>query len=293
MVAKALIVAGLVFALYAGFIARVKPYWSISQHKEQQDNQIKAEKYIYDYQQKHGVIVGSSLSSRLGNLPGTYNLAMDGLSSFDGLAIVLKQKSPPHTVLIEMNFVDREEDTNFTGIVNNPVLKPAKAVFLSMRADKQPLSVAVEQVQLLLDRVPSPFTTAGAAPAAGAAAPEHQTPARYNELLAKQLKRYAQPPPPELLNQQFSKLKHIVHELQQRGVRVVFFEMPVDCRLTKLPRAQAIRGAFRQHFPPSTYSYVAPPQCSAFQTLDGLHLNTQSAKEYVRLLQAHTAQLGR
>lgn len=291
MVAKALIVAGLVFALYAGFIARLKPYWSISQHKEQQDNQIKAEKYIYDYQQKHGLVVGSSLSARLGNMPGIYNLAMNGLSPLDGLAIVSKQKSPPHTVLIEMNFIDREEDTNFTGLVNNPVLKPAKGLFMSMRADKQPLSVAVEQLQLILDRLPSPFATSLSTTSGGSTPAKQQ--ARYNELLNKQLERYAQPPAPALFDQQFDKLKQAVSELQRHGTRVVFFEMPVDCRLDNLPRAQAIRLAFRQHFPPTRYSYVALPPCSAFQTSDGLHLDAQSITEYIRFLQDQIAQLAR
>ncbi|SMB96835.1 hypothetical protein SAMN00120144_2935 [Hymenobacter roseosalivarius DSM 11622] len=287
MVVKALMVMGVIFALYAVFIAQVKPYWSISHHKEQQDNQIKAEKYLYDYRQEHGVVVGSSLSSHLGNLPGIYNLALDGLSSLDGLAIVMKQKSPPRTVLIEINFIDREENTSFTGLVNNPVLKPAKRLFMSMRADKQPLSVVVEQLQMTLDRLRAPFIIPD--PAVPGSATSAQQASRYTELLTKQLERYAQAPAPGVFEQQLGKLRQAVSLLEQQGARVVFFEMPVDCRLDDSPRAKAVRVAFRQYFPQATYSYVPRPACAAYQTADGIHLDAQSVTKYSYFLQEQLA----
>lgn len=281
---KALLVAGVVFVLYTIFIHCIKPHWSISQHRGRQKNQIKAEKYLYNGQHEPAVVVGSSLAAHLDKIPGTYNLSLSGMSPLDGLALVISQKHPLRMVLVEMNFIDRKEDLDFTNHITNPVLMPAKRFLLPLRADKQPLAVVDEQFQLVLGQLSYRF----AGPADGS--PSEQI-SFFDQMIVKQRKRYAQPPVATLLQQQLDKLHQMVTLLEQRNVRVIFYEMPVDQRLCNTPRAKAIRGAFQRRFPPSAYSYVYPPTCAGYHTTDGLHLDGPSATKYTQYLQQQIARL--
>lgn len=278
MVRKSLLVTGLVFAIYAVFIGRIRPHWSVSQH-QWQDNQIKAEKYLYDPQSTHSVLVGSSLAARLDSLPDVYNLAFGGQSLFDGLALVTRQAHSPRTVYIEMNVVNRVEDVNFTQALTNPVLGRAKQSVLALRADKQPLAVLGEHLQMYLQGLRMRF----ASPAA-AAAPAGSVNPLFDTMLKNQVHDYAQLPAPELMQSQFSKLRTAVAALEQRGVRVVFFEMPMDAHLCDAPKSVAIQAAFRRNFPASRFGYLPRPKCSDYQTTDGVHLNKESADRYTAVL---------
>lgn len=275
MVRKALLVAAGLFTLYAIFISRVRPYWSVSQH-QWQDNQIKGEKFIYGSQRAQRVLVGSSLACRLDSLPGVYNLALGGKSLLDGLAIVTQQHRRLRTVYVEMNFVDREEDENFTQAMNNPVLVASKRLVMALRADKQPLGVVGQHVQMLLEPLLFRLYSPAAVSRAGLA----------GQLLGDEMQKYSQPPAPALMQKQFSKLQADVAVLERRGVQVVFFEMPLDVHLCDSPRAIAIRTAFKSYFPEHTYRYVGVPDCGKYQTTDGVHLNAASATEYTSYLQA-------
>lgn len=283
MVKKALLVAGVTFVLYTLFIHRIKPHWNISQPRGHQKNQLKAEKYLYNSQHESGVLVGSSLAAHLDTMPGTYNLSLSGMSPLDGLALVIKQKHLPRMVLVEMNFIDREEDPDFTALLTNPVLMPAKRLLLSLRANKQPLAVVDEQLQVVLAQLSYRFT----APADGS--PRSEQISFLDQMMVKQRKRYAQPPVATLLQRQLDKLRQIVTLLEQRNVQVIFYEMPVDQRLCHTPRVKAIRRAFQQHFPPSVYFYVYPPTCAGYHTTDGLHLDGPSATRYTNFLQHQLA----
>lgn len=286
MIKKALLVAGVVFALYTIFIHRVKPHWRLAQPRENQKNQFKAEQYLYTPRREPTVVVGSSLAAYLDAMPGTYNLSFSGMSPLDGLALVTTQQHPLRTVLVEMNFIDRAEDPDFTDPLTNPILMPAKRALLPLRAGKQPLAVVSEQLQLILSHWSYRFTTPTVGPAS------EQLPF-LDQMIIKQRNRYAQRPAPALLARQLSKLRQAVTLLAQRDVQVIFYEMPVDYRLCDLPRVQAIRGAFRRYFPPATYAYVYVPTCAGYVTTDGLHLDGPSATRYTNFLQNQIARLRR
>ena len=271
--------SAVLLALYTVFINQVKPYWSISRHQGQ-DNLIKGEKYIYAQEPAPAVLVGSSLSARLKQLPGFYNLAFDGKSPLDGLAIVTQEAKPVRTVLIEMNVVDRLPDTNLTESLTNPVLQPLKQRLLSLRADKQPLAALGDQVEMAIYRFMPP-TSAAPRPAA----PSDSS--LFDKMLANQVRSYARPPAADVLSSQFDQLTKAVAALQQRGVRVVFFEMPVNEHLCDAPKSLAIRSAFKQYFPPAKYTYIEQPNCAEYHTTDGVHLDSISVRNYTRYLQEH------
>lgn len=268
----------MIFALYSVFIAKVKPHWSIILHYWQL-NQIKAEQYLYDAQQVHSVVVGSSLSSRLMlNQPGVYNLALARMSALDGLAIVTKHPAALRTVLIETNMIDREADTDFIESLTNPILVPAKRIFLSLRCDKQPLAVLTQQLEMRLE----PLFYQPASPEPPSTDSKETV---YTKLWQERAKDYAIAPTTALLKQQLDQLKKEISSLERKGIQVVFYETPIDYRLCSYPKAQAIRLALRRYFPPATYHYVTVADCATYQTRDGVHLTTESALDYTRFLQ--------
>jgi hypothetical protein len=286
MVRKALMVAGVVFVLYTIFISQIKPHWSIVQHYWQL-NEIKAEGYLYNTQQVHTVIVGSSLSSRLMlNQPGVYNLSLGGLSALDGLAIVTKHPSSLRTVLVEINIIDREADNNFIADLTNPMLVPAKRTLPSLRSDKQPLAVLSQQLEMRLEPIfhqpasPEPLII-------------DTKETLYDKLWQERANDYAIAPTTALLKQQLDRLKRETTSLKRQGIQVVFYETPVDRRLCNYPKARAIRLAFKRYFPPANYHYVATADCAAYQTRDGVHLTLESAIKYTQFLQKQLKEINK
>jgi hypothetical protein len=86
---------------YEMVIRSTDVWWTIGQN-QWQANVIRANKFIYSDSQIDNVMVGSSISSKLGvkisrdSLPaGFYNLSFDGLSSMDGLLILQKLNYSP------------------------------------------------------------------------------------------------------------------------------------------------------------------------------------------------------
>src|SRR5687768_12220707 len=69
-----------------------------------QRNVINADKYIYSDINYKAVILGSSLAYRMqtDSLPGFYNLALSGMSVYDGGAVLLSHETLPKTVFIEI-----------------------------------------------------------------------------------------------------------------------------------------------------------------------------------------------
>ncbi|MFD1466648.1 hypothetical protein ACFQ48_00315 [Hymenobacter caeli] len=279
MVKKSLLAAAVLFGLYAFFIGHFRPQLSVSR-QQWQDNQIRAEKYLYDNPGARRVLVGSSLSARLDPLPGVYNLALSGQSVLDGLAIVSAAGRPLETVYVEMNVLDRGEDHNFIQGLRNPILDRGRRMFLALRADKQPLSILAEKTQTALTPLVERLT-----PAAPAGAANPGGTALFAKMLDNQQRLYAAVPPELPAN--FAALRGYVQALRARGTRVVFYEMPVQAPLCRTAKADAIRAQFARQFPPAAYRYVALPACGDYQTMDGVHLNSESAARYTRYLQAH------
>ncbi|EQA38285.1 hypothetical protein LEP1GSC047_1987 [Leptospira inadai serovar Lyme str. 10] len=298
---QSLLFSAFLFLSYDTFIHFYRPNWSVAQYP-QQDNIIKAENFLYSPKAHETIIVGSSLSTYLNMnfLPDVTNLAFSGMSIYEGLRILQKGNLPPKAVFIEMNVITRTEDKKFVESVTAPIPNALKRIFISLREDKQPLGIIALYIRLKIDsskliveisKISNKFlgifldkATDSARSSVGDVWGVETVDDKFSELLRLQSKDYSKTPNIIFTNEQFASLKVIVDELEEKRIKVVFFEMPVDKSLCQMPKAKDIREKFYEVFPRNAYSYIDMPDCKTYKTVDGIHLQKEDAARYSKLL---------
>jgi hypothetical protein len=286
MIKKTLIAALAIFILYTLFVAFFAPKWWFASQHQWQSNIIKAQKFIYnDTDSFDNIIVGSSISCRLvmDSLPNTYNLSFSGQSIFDGLELLSHKNKFPKNIFIEINFVLRPENKNFTSSLNSPILYYPKKFLPSLREDKQPIAIIGEQLSVhftsnIIGKTKSIFGFT-----------QKQTTNKNNhtffdKMLKKEMENYSTLPDSSLLIKSFSDLEIYVKALEEKEVNIIFFEMPVNSQLTDLPRAKLIRSTFFEYFPKAKYTYIPMQDSVQYKTTDGIHLNKEEALRYTLYL---------
>ena len=78
--------------------------------------------------------------------------------------------------------------------------------------------------------------------------------------LAAQREQFQKLPRADELNEKLQRMQSYVAELQARGSRCVFHEMPIDSSLRNSPRAVCIRERLLQAFPPGAFRWIFPEQ---------------------------------
>ncbi len=269
--------------IYTLFVSYFAPKgWSASQH-QWQVNIVKAQKFIYNENDSfQNVIVGSSLSCRLimDSIPQTYNLSFGGQSIFDGLNILNHVDKLPKNVFIEMNFVLKAEDENFTSSLNSILYYPKKKL-LSLRDDKQPIGIIGSKISYrltgrIIGHAKFFFNLTKKK--------DNNVDDLFPKMLQLQIDYYLKIPSELLIKESFRNLKVYVSELEKKNINVVFFEMPLNNQLNILPRACLIRKTFYEIFPESKYKYISMPDSEKFVTSDGVHLTGEEAVIYTMYL---------
>lgn len=272
MIGKALLLFLALVILYCISIQVIMPSIQVSQH-QWQTNSIKAQNFLYTADTCTNVVVGSSLSARL-NVSELCNLSFVGLSAFDGLRMLESTNYKLSTIYIETNILFRDEDSDFTGQLTNPFLYYTKKYIPALRDGKQPLAIFAKtgyetfrHIKNGNKKIATSVTTVD--------------PVLFDKLLANQINLYATVPTSEEMNRSMSKLQKFVEKFKKRGIRIVFFEMPVHEKLCDLPLSVQFRKSMRKAFPPAQYRYIPQPDCRAYHTTDGVHLTEQEAIRYV------------
>jgi hypothetical protein len=225
------------------------------------------------------VILGSSLANKIAveELPGFYNLALSGLSVYDGGAVLLSRKSLPKMVYIELNVIQRPENENFTGEFTSSVYAWCKQVLPALRTENRPVIL----MKKMIDNVPKLLHPAKPTV-------RHRIVKRpvlknyylpqslFKSLMAIQVKAYSERDT-SLINRSVLVLKNLVAKIEARGSKVVFFEMPVNPAIQQSPKATLIRQTVKQSFP--NYQFIDLPP-TTFKTRDGLHLAQKEAMDY-------------
>ena len=287
----------LLLSLYVGIIMWAKPSDKVSQH-QWQDNLIKAQDFIYDTGKvSENIIVGSSLSCRfvMDSLNDFRNLAFNGQSVFEGMNILGQSEKLPKNVFIEMNVIVRGENRGFTGVLFNPLVYWMRKTFPPLRDGNQPLARAGQPVSfavrglikelkshLVFKKAEAKVSLASTVTVMGGF--RKADPVQKNDLLTRlvnmQVKNYSTVADPKLLENRLDELDRYIAPLKKRGINIIFFEMPVNSKLPNLPGAVAIRESFHRRFPANEYRYILQPDCSSYETSDGLHLDDLEAVRY-------------
>jgi hypothetical protein len=283
MIKKSLI-AALVFLLLHALFSRIT-HLGNSQHIWQ-DNFNKAQRYIYSRDTTLNVIVGSSLSNRLvmDSLPGFYNLALQGQNIYDGLAIIFRKGHIPPKVFIEMNITLGRENKSFTGSLFSPLLYNMRKVLPSLRDEYQPVGQLGKIMMNMISSIQPDSKLLKSPPV---------PPEVFERMLEIRTEEYSQAPSDEVLHERQGVLRNYVSTLEERGAEVIFFEMPVNERISNLARPCAIREAFLEIFPPDRYRYISMPDCKDYITRDGEHLGPSEALAYTCFLKSEIESIDR
>jgi hypothetical protein len=102
----------------------------------------------------------------------------------------------------------------------------------------------------------------------------------FDRLLADQKRNYAAVPSKNAQTKLITELGIDIATLEQRGIRIVFFEMPINPALCETPLETSIRNLIRTQFPTKPYFRIG--DCNAVTTVDGVHLTWPEAEPVTR-----------
>ena len=280
MIKRTLITALLILVTYLIAVPLLLPTVQVEQH-QLQENKIKAQNFIYNESDTiENVIVGSSLAARIltDSLDRFYNLSFSGLSTFEGLRIILEKEHLPKNIFIETNMILRGEDMEFTTSLFSPYTYYSQSYLPALRTGKEPLAIVIETAQKIVKGKPDENNkrNKGKNPSQDISASDPL----FKKVLAGHISNYSNKPDSIRLHNSMEKLKELVEMLRERNVNVVFFEMPVDSSLCGLPLFSALRETIHQTFPKNEYHYIEQPACGNYITTDGLHLPSLDAIKY-------------
>ncbi len=282
MIKRSFIVFILLAAGYTLFLSMVNVDWDTTQHLAN-GNRIKAEGYVFGSDDKDAtVIVGSSLAYRivLDSLPeGTSNLGFGGLSIYDGLQLINRAGKSPARVLIESNVLFREPDHQFLKALFEPGLYELRRELPIMREHNQPSGVLYGWVKRTLLEQRN-------------GTEQNDTILVPNEVMLQEHRHsYAETPADSTVQRFMRMLTDEVTALEQRGVEVIFFEVPIHSDLERAALSELSRDLISEHFPKARF--LRMPQQPAWRTTDGLHLDKPDAQRFSGVLARELRELDR
>jgi len=255
-------------------------------------NRGKAQVFLFgDHEERSALLIGSSLSARLpmSSKDKIYNLGLSGGSAMTGLELVSRISNPPKLIFVEINYIERGLDEKFIESVDSTL---ARRISL-FRIENRPLNYflsfmrnppwgksAIDKSDIHSFLRPLGLTESVSdlkdrAVCGPEQAPKKQRPpGKAFEINIKQKKSIeAAGVNRKVLLERIKQLQSYIDKLEQRGAKVVLFEMPVNPQLQKGKRLVQVRKILRSHFPPQYfYDMSKVVDFSSFTTSDGLHL---------------------
>ncbi len=289
MIKKALFTTLVLLVAHGLFVRLAQPDWSKGQN-QMQTNLIKAQNFLYEADKPQAVIVGSSLSARIDESllsDGFTNLAMSGMSLYDGLKVVLQKSALPASICIETNLITRGPSQDFENSLFSPVMYPLRDWIPGFREKNQPVGLTTG---FILNKLKTAKAEGKMAPSVSDADKEKQDPVFAKVLqMAREDKETL--PDTQLLAERVTALTGLVRQLEEKGVRIYFFEMPINKGLCDAAFPNHIREQMETHFPPSQYTYLPKPDCNSYNTTDGAHLDPLSAAKFTTWLKGQLDQI--
>jgi hypothetical protein len=244
-----------------------------------QANVINAQDFIFDREAAKYIIMGTSLVGRLKRSLDDDRFRMlffQGGSALTALRLVEATGKRPQVVFIETNFLLRDgEDREFIDVLFSPVRHRLNSIMPVFREKYQPVSVFLRF-----------FKGATGADKADFFAAARTDKASLDLMLSIKHKEFSRVPMESKVAANKILLEELVRELEARGIKIVLFELPIDPSLTDAPLMKAIRPGIKSIFPPEKYRWIRAADTGAYGTTDGLHLDTESAKKFVSLIES-------
>jgi hypothetical protein len=271
---NSLIIAVILCVIYSIFLEFCsRPVKAIMQ-SQRQDNQYAIEKYLRDSRvgitQHQVVYVGSSLTKRLDfdeESKCIYNLSLSGDSALTGLRVVANSNFSPRLLFVEINVPERSS--------NQDLIKSASGFLSQLSSVFYIENMPINLVVSFLSQLKKPEK-------------EVIESVRLNAL-AMQVQQYKVPLSADTLKKNMDEFNRLVKHAELKGIKVVFFEMPVHPDLEYSPRALQIRKAFKSTFPNQKFlQFYEIAKDVNIKTIDGLHLSMDEAKFVVENMKMYS-----
>lgn len=231
-----------------------------------QDNVMKAQQFLYAGK-SDTVMVGTSLSGRIirDSIPFVRSVSFGGCSVEDGLKIILRKKNVPKLVLVETNLLLIDGNSELVSRITNGVIPMIRRWIPSLREQYEPICLFASLM----------MSSTGINPQAGMAKVDMN-------LLNESINRHIAED--RLMSEEWVKhrgknIKELIAELEGKGTRFVFFEMPVNEKLLHLKKSNQMRAFVKKEFPASKYLYL-PSDTSKYLTTDGEHLDFEGQQRF-------------
>lgn len=268
------IISFLSFTFFYSLFIVLVPNKGIGTH-QWQENQIRAQRYLYE-STTDTVIVGTSLSARLllDSLKSLSSCAFSACVVEDGLRLILSKELLPHYVLIETNYILRSSNEELVKVNTQGPLPFLRKYIPIIREQNSPISM-----------FGSCFMQGALAPADTVDMERLQDNIR-NRILDDNthfLTEYQ-------LKKQMNVIRSLVSKLEDRGTKIVFYEMPLNDRLRHIRSNEQTRQAVIRMFPKDRYVYL-PNDTSTYLTNDGEHLDSEGQRRYSHFLKKTLASI--
>ena len=258
------------------------------------DNRIRTERFLYEWDQKDCVLVGSSMSANLpalmknpvGEMPDIRVMAYAAGSAIDGLEVIVESDKSPRCVLVEANLSYKEQDDDFISDTFHPIWHPVKRYVASFRYENYPLNLFLTFVKsLTTNNADDGLSQAPeiADDTIDTTVPDEPVKSAPARLIQERIEGLAWADEQHLARGVNAQLA-MADLLNQRGTTVLFFVMPGEPEVRASNYYKILGDVFAQagftsetdaHVEHSLYDIDIGP----VGTNDGIHLNRQSLQK--------------
>ena len=272
MIKKSLICFLILFIIHALFV-KLFPNMGMATN-QRQDNILKAQQAFYA-EDLNMAIVGTSLANRIirDSIPNIQSLAFVGCSVEDGLQILRNRRNAPKYVFVEINLILRGGRKELVNGTTEGIIPRIKEWIPSLREQYEPICILASTI----------IGTSKMNTQAGMAVVDNE---RLNSQVEKTLKD-DKPIEDSIVKNRMNEIKSLISELEAKGTKFVFFEMPINYKLTHMKSLDQIREVVRKDYPEETYDYL-PSDTSKYMTTDGQHLDLEGQKKYTHFFKQAT-----
>lgn len=263
----------IIIVIYAAAIYVIRPEVNVDRQEQRIKNQIRAERYLYSQHAFEYVIAGSSMTARLPDKAlgdGLYKLSFGGGTPIAGLEIITRSGKLPDVVIVEINALATRPLDGLVDKLFSPGSTELKRYFPFLRTEYRPVSLLVS---MLVADEPS-MREHGVA---GIQEPDEAMLRVLENNVRRAEESDNHSPPEPMFTDNLDRLERLVRELEKKGVRIIFLEMPLNPRVAATRYRNSISEQVRSRFPVDSYRWIIPGDEHEYMTTDGVHLTKSEA----------------
>jgi hypothetical protein len=231
-----------------------------------QTNQLSIERLFRATETPDIILVGSSLAEQLDFKDihfCIYNMALGGDSALTGLSALARSGLIPKKVYIEINVPERGINKDLIDKASGMLPKLSSVFYV----ENKPINLVYSWLLQITKH--------------------NGSGSEVNEVVRQNFidlhrQNTSQALTFEVLTKSTAEYIALVNDLESKGTKIIFFEMPIYPDLEKLPHMIQVRSAFKEAFPNNQFiDYDDLSNGLIIKTRDGIHLTQDEAKNVV------------